>query len=160
MIMTPWKSLAPWVLPLVQEPYLWYIHLYQQNLGHKIYTTIIKNHMKKTIDAIIGEKQSAAIKKQNDITHIFQHSRCNWCSHNLNSRLAWTSLNFREPFTEYLFFLSLISLFCHKFVIRKLILLFSSLVMETNSFRRLKFRTPISNLKLKKMISYLNLLPL
>ena len=33
--------------------------------------------MKKTLDAIIGEKQSAAIKKQNDITHIFQHSRCN-----------------------------------------------------------------------------------
>ena len=32
--------------------------------------------------------------------------------------------------------------------------------METNSFTRLKLHTPISNLKLKKMVSYLNLLPL
>ena len=53
-----------------------------------------------------------------------------------------------------------VSLFGHKFVIRKFILPFSSLVMETNSFTRLKLRTPISNPKLKNMVSYLNLLPL
>ena len=52
-----------------------------------------------------------------------------------------------------------VSLFGHKFVIRKFILPFSSLVMETNSFTRLKLRTPILNLKQKKMVSYLNLLP-
>ena len=69
--MTPWKSLAPWALLLVQESYLLYI-----NLGYKIYTTILKNHMQATLDAIIGEKQSAAIKS-NNITHIFHHSTSN-----------------------------------------------------------------------------------
>ena len=69
--MTPWKSLAPWALLLVQESYLLYI-----NLGYKIYTTILKNHMQATLDAIIGENQSAAIKN-NNITHIFHHSTCN-----------------------------------------------------------------------------------
>ena len=71
MFMTPWKSLAPWALLLVQESYLLYI-----NLGYKIYTTILKNHMQATLDAIIGENQSAAIKN-NNITHIFHHSTCN-----------------------------------------------------------------------------------
>ena len=69
--MTPWKSLAPWALLLVQESYLLYI-----NLGYKIYTTILKNHMQATLDAIIGEKQSAAIKN-NNITHICHYSTCN-----------------------------------------------------------------------------------
>ena len=54
--------------------------------------------------------------------------------------------------------MAFVSLFCHKFVIRKLILPFSSLIMEANSFTRLKLPTPISNLKLKKLVSYLNLL--
>ena len=71
MFMTPWKSLAPWALLLVQESYLLYI-----NLGYKIYTTILKNHMQATLDAIIGENQSAAIKN-NNITHIFHNSTCN-----------------------------------------------------------------------------------
>ena len=71
MFMTPWKSLAPWALLLVQESYLLYI-----NLGYKIYTTILKNHMQATLDAIIGENQSAAIKNKT-ITHIFHHSTCN-----------------------------------------------------------------------------------
>ena len=53
-----------------------------------------------------------------------------------------------------------VSLFCHKCDIPKFILPFPSLVMETNSFTRLKLHTPVSNLKLKKMVSYLNLLPL
>ena len=62
--MTPLKSLAPWVLLLVQEPYMLHI-----NLDYKTYTTIFKNHMQTILDVIIGENQSAAIKKQNDITH-------------------------------------------------------------------------------------------
>ena len=56
--------------------------------------------------------------------------------------------------------MAFVSLFYHKFLIHKFILPFSSLVMETNSFTRLKLHTPISNLKLKKMVSYPNLLPL
>ena len=74
--MTPWKSLAPWVLLLVQESYLLYINSDYRNLGYKIYTTIPKNHMQTTLDAIIAEKQSAAIKN-NNITHTFHHSTCN-----------------------------------------------------------------------------------
>ena len=70
MFMTPWKSLAPWVLILEQESYLLYINLYYKNLGYKIYTTILKNHMKATLDAIIGENQSAAIESRM-ILHTF-----------------------------------------------------------------------------------------
>ena len=76
MFMTPWKSLAPWVLLLVQESYLLYINSDYKNLGFIIYTTILKNHMQATLDAIIGENQSAAIKN-NNITDIFRDSRCN-----------------------------------------------------------------------------------
>ena len=75
MFMTPWKSLAPWVLLLVQESYLLYINSEYKNLGYAIYTTIPKHHMQTTIDAIIGENQSASIK--NNITHIFHYSKCN-----------------------------------------------------------------------------------
>ena len=74
--MTPWKSLAPWVLLLVQESYLLYINSDYKNLGYIIYTTILKNHMQATLDVIIGENQSAAIK-YNNITHIFYNSTCN-----------------------------------------------------------------------------------
>ena len=82
-------------------------------------------------------------------------------SHNLNSNLAWISLKFFWVFHRADWdFTALVTLFYHKFVIRKFSLPFSSLVMETNSFTRLKFHTPISNLKLKKMVSYLNLSPL
>ena len=77
MFITPWKSLAPWVLPLGQESYmLLYINSDYKNLGYIIYTTILKNHMQATLDAIIGENQSAAIKS-NNITHIFHHSTSN-----------------------------------------------------------------------------------
>ena len=47
-----------------------------KKLGYKIYTTIPKNHIQTTLDAIIGESQSAAIKS-NSITHIFHHLTCN-----------------------------------------------------------------------------------
>ena len=76
MFMTPWKSLAPWVLLLLQESYLLHINSDYKNLGYKIYTTILKNHMQATLDAIIREHQSPAIKN-NDITHIFRHSTSN-----------------------------------------------------------------------------------
>ena len=76
MRMSPWKSLAPWMLLLVHESYLLYLNSDYKNLGYKIYTTIPKNHMQTILDAIIGDSQSAAIKK-NNIAHIFHHSTCN-----------------------------------------------------------------------------------
>ena len=76
MFMTPWKSLAPWPLLLVQESYLLYINSDYKNLGCIIYTTILINHMHATLGTIIGENQSAAIKS-NNITHIFHNSTCN-----------------------------------------------------------------------------------
>ena len=60
MFMTPWKSLAPWVLLLEQQSYLLYINLDYKGLGYKIYNTILKNHMRKTLDPTIVENQSAA----------------------------------------------------------------------------------------------------
>ena len=88
MFMTPWKSLAPWVLILEQESYLLYINLYYKNLGYKIYTTILKNRMQTTLDAIIDENQSAAIKNRT-ILRTFSTTRdVIDVSHNLNSNLA------------------------------------------------------------------------
>ena len=75
MFMTPWKSLTPWVLLLEQESHLLYMNLDYKKLGYKIYTTILKNHMQKALDAIVRENQSVAIK--NTITHTFHHLRCN-----------------------------------------------------------------------------------
>ena len=63
MFMTPGKNLAPWVLFLEQESYLPYTNLDYKDLGYKIYTTIHKNQMQKSRDRIIGENQSAAIKR-------------------------------------------------------------------------------------------------
>ena len=70
MFMNPWESLTPWVLLLVQESYLLYINSDYKNLGYKIHTTILKNHMQTTFDAIIGKNQSAAIKNRT-ILHTF-----------------------------------------------------------------------------------------
>ena len=70
--MTPSKNLAPLVLLVEQESYLLYANLEYKKLDYKIYTTILKNHMQKILDAITGENQSAAIK--NNITHIFHYS--------------------------------------------------------------------------------------
>ena len=58
--------------------------------------------MQKTLDAIIGENQSAAIKNRTTL-HTFPTNRdLIDVSHKLNSNLAWISLNFREPFAEYI----------------------------------------------------------
>ena len=61
--MTPWKSLTPWVLLLVLESHLLFIDLDYKNLGYEIYTTILKNHMQTTLDAIIGEKLLSKAKR-------------------------------------------------------------------------------------------------
>ena len=66
--MTSWKSLALWVLLLVQESYLLSINSGYKNLRYIIYTTILKNNIQATLDAIIGENQSAAVE-YNNITH-------------------------------------------------------------------------------------------
>ena len=62
------------MLLLEQEPYVLYINLNYTNLGYKIYTTILKNHMEKILDAIIGENQSVATKNR-AILHTFSMIR-------------------------------------------------------------------------------------
>ena len=44
------------------------------NLDYKIYTKILKNWMQQTLDNIIGQKQTAAIK-----TYSLYYSRYHWC---------------------------------------------------------------------------------
>ena len=43
---------------------LLYINLNSANLGYKIYTGILKNHMQKTLDVIIIENESVANKNR------------------------------------------------------------------------------------------------
>ena len=57
--------------------YVIYINSDYKHLGYIIYTTILENHMQATLDSLIGENQSAAIKN-NNITCIFHNSTCNW----------------------------------------------------------------------------------
>ena len=88
MFMTRWKSMTRRAI-LVQESYLLCINLDYKNLGHNICTTILKNNMQATLDAIIGEKQSAVINKTT-ILHTFstiRHVNCD-VSHNLNKNLV------------------------------------------------------------------------
>ena len=72
-----------------------YINSNYTNLGYKIYTTILKNHMQKTLDAIIDENQSVATKNRT-ILHTFL---------TILDAIdvpypALASLNFRERFAE------------------------------------------------------------
>ena len=61
---------------------------------------MLKTHMQKTLDAIIVEHQSVAIKNRT-ILHIFSTIRnIIDVSNKLNSNLAVISLNFHEPFIE------------------------------------------------------------
>ena len=55
---------------LDQESYVLHINSNYTNLGYKIYTAILKNHMQKTLDAILGENQSVAAKNRT-ILHKF-----------------------------------------------------------------------------------------
>ena len=98
MFMTPSKSLASLVLLLEQEPYALYINLKYTNLGYKIYTTILKTHMQKILDAIIGENQSVATKNRT-ILRTFCTIR-DVIDVTYKSNLALISLNFRDIFTE------------------------------------------------------------
>ena len=60
----------------------------------KTYTTILKNHMQKFLDAEIGKTNQL-------ILHIFSTMQdVTDVSNKLKSNLALISLNFREPFTE------------------------------------------------------------
>ena len=88
MFMTPGENLAPWVLLLVQESYLLYINSDYKYLGYKIYITILKNHMQTTLDAIIGENQSAAIKNRTILPTFSTIQDVIDVSHKLNSNLA------------------------------------------------------------------------
>ena len=98
VFMTPSKILAPWVLLLEQEPYVLYINSNYTNLGYKIYTTILKNHMQKILVAIIGENQSVATKNR-AILHKFSTIR-DAIDVPYKSNFALISLNFCELFTE------------------------------------------------------------
>ena len=95
--MIPWKSLEPWVLLLQQESYLPYINLGHKNLGYKISTAILKNHMQKTLHAIFGQNQSTAIKNRTILRTISTIQDVTDVSYKLNSNLA---LNSWEHFTE------------------------------------------------------------
>ena len=148
MFMTPSKSLAPWLLRLEQEPYVLYINLNCTSLGYKIYTTTLKNHLQKNLRCNYWWKPISCYQKQDNITHIFHDSRCNWCPIKVKScfnifGFSWTF--YRVDWVS----CPLVNLLCHKFVLPKFILPFLSLVMKTNSSTWLKLRTPISNLKLK-----------
>ena len=86
------------MLLLEQGPYVLYINLNYTNLGYNIYTTILKNHMQKTLDAIIGENQSVATKNRT-ILHTFFTIQ-DVIDVPYKSNLALISLNFRDIFTE------------------------------------------------------------
>ena len=86
------------MLLLEQEPYVLYINSNYTNLGYKTYTTILKNHIQKTLDSIIGEAQSVATKNRT-ILHIFS-TILDVIDVPYKSNLALISLNFRELFTE------------------------------------------------------------
>ena len=85
------------------------------------------------------------------MAHIFHHLTSNWCFTQVKQQSCLNIFEFLWIFHRVHWdFTVFVSLFCYKFVFRKFILPFLSLVMETNSFTRLKLHTPISNLKLKK----------
>ena len=86
------------MLLLEQEPYVLYINLNYTNLGYKIYTTILTNHMQKTLGPIICENQSVATKNRT-ILHTFTTIR-DAIDVPYNSNLALISLNFCDIFTE------------------------------------------------------------
>ena len=65
MFVTPGESLASWVLLLEQELYLSYIKKVIKEILQTTdpYKAIPKNQLQRTLDTIIGENQSTAIKK-------------------------------------------------------------------------------------------------
>ena len=65
MFVTPEECLVSWVLLLEQESYLSYIKKVIKKILQTTdpYTTILKNPLQKTLDKVIAENQSPAIKK-------------------------------------------------------------------------------------------------
>ena len=49
--------------------YLLYINLGRKNLGYKIYTTILKNHMRKILDPILVKTNQLLLKTEQYYTH-------------------------------------------------------------------------------------------
>ena len=139
--MTPWESLAPWVLFLVEESNLLYMNSDYKKLGYKIYTTIFKNYMLTTLDAIIGvENQSAAIKTR-AVLHTFSTIRIAVdVSNKLNSNLVWIFVNLLH---SRLGFHALFKFGYGDKFIQKIEAAYTNIQSKT-----------------KKMVSYLNLLPL
>ena len=78
--------------------FMLYINLNYTNLSYKIYTIILKNHMQKTLDAIIGKNQPVATKCRT-ILHTFSTIQ-DVIDVPYKSNLALISLNFRDIFTE------------------------------------------------------------
>ena len=90
-------------------------------------------------------KSISCCQKENNITH-FPWFELWWISHISKILLyLWIFVNFLQ---SWLGFMSFVNLLCHKFLLRKFILPFLSLVMKTNSSTWLKLCTPISSLKL------------
>ena len=85
------------MLLLEQKPYVLYINLKYTNSGYKIYTKIVKNHLQKTLDAIIGENQSVATKNRTILHTIYTIRDVIDVPH--KSNLALMSLKFLEFFT-------------------------------------------------------------
>ena len=72
------------------------------NLDYKIYTTILKNRMQKTLDRIIGKNQTAEIKNRT-ILHILSTIRDMIdLSNKLNKKLSLISLDFLKAFERIL----------------------------------------------------------
>ena len=93
MFMTPWKSFAPRGLLLEHESYLLYINLDYKGLGYKVYTTILKNLMQKTLNAITSENRTIlhTVSTIRDVIDV---------SCKLGTNLALISLNVHKHFTE------------------------------------------------------------
>ena len=128
-----WETFGTMVLFLEQESYLSCINLDYKNLNYKIYSTVLKNRMQKTLDATIGENQSATIINRT-ILHIFSTIRdVTDVSNKLNSNLAL------------IFFMLLGRFVLSEVSSHKFILLFVSLVMETNIQSKTKINGLLSD---------------
>ena len=68
------------------------------NLEYKIYTTILKNCIRKTLDAIIIEDESAAIKERTILHTLSTVYDIIDMSNTLNKKLSVISLNFLKAF--------------------------------------------------------------
>ena len=64
------------------------------NLDYKIYTTILKNRMQQTLDKIIGENQTAAIKNRTILHTLAIIRGITDVSNKLNKNLSVMSLDF------------------------------------------------------------------